>query len=250
MMRSQAVALPNQPLDVAGHLVDRITSGALDLDELASIADGSLSVTNAFTRARIIAERQIAQQFLFDDDAYAKNAPTLRRMGWTPYRISTARGFLQLSLDAIDEFADAHTAALKEATVAGARTLKPVAEKPTKNTIAHTYTAPPIDVQIAREFGMDAADDRAELLIENIQQALDSMPNPKHAYVWARYHGLQDDGTLGDKWTFEGIANSMPNQGPVSREYVEGLYYRASTHVFQRIAVGALNALQVAMDKH
>ena len=80
-------------------------------------------------------------------------------------------------------------------------------------------------------------------------EALQTMPNQRHAYVWAKYHGINDDGTLGDKWTFDGIAKQMPG-GVVTREYVENSYYRACTHVYRTISVAALNRLRVAMSSY
>ena len=237
------------PADYAAEVEARITSGTLTLEQLAGIADEALTIHNALAHARLVAERQIAQQFLFDDDAYTKNAPLLRERGWTRHRITTARKYAQLSLIDIDTYIDAHTRSQKEASVTGARSLNPVTQRDERKSLAQPYTSPPIDIQIAREFGMDAADARAEMLTNSIERALQTMPNPRHAHVWRRYIGIQDDGTLGDKWTFDGIAKTMPDGAVVTREYVEALYYRASTHVFQTIAVDALNHIATRMNE-
>jgi len=229
------------PSNLAEQIVQQITSGTLSLERLAEIADGGLIVQNAFTRVRIIAERQIAQQYLFGDDEYTENIEKLKRRGWTPSRIRSAEKAVQLELPEIDRFIDSHNDSHKEATAAGVRALRPVTPPLEDKGIAQAYSVPPIDVQIAREFGVEAADARAELLAQSVGDALHSMPNQKHAFVWAKYHGINDDGTMGDAWTFEGIAKNMPDQKVVTREYVESLYYRASSHVYQCLARDAWN---------
>lgn len=243
------VTTTTTPAQMADTIVERITSGTLTLHELAEIADGGLTVQNAFARVRVIAERQIAQQYLFDDTEYQHTIETLRTRGWTTARISGARKAAQLALLDIDQYIEAHTDAHKEASAVGVRRLVPVDHREERKSITHTYAAPPVDVEIARELGMHESDARTDLLVDAINEALQTMPNQRHAYVWAKYHGINDDGTLGDKWTFDGIAKQMPG-GVVTREYVENSYYRACTHVYRTISVAALNRLRVAMSSH
>ena len=214
----------------------------MTLDDLAAIADGSLEASNIFTKLRVLAERQVAIQYLFDGDEYKRAAAReqLAERGWSSHRINNAERYTQLSLLDIEKYTTTATIAHKEAHANQLRALAPIPEKPEHKSLAAAYSTPPIDVQIAREFGLEESDTRAELITTSLQGALTQMPNPKHAYVWTKYHGIQDDGTMGERWTFQGIAASMS----VTREYAESLYYRASSQVFQRIATDALNQLR------
>jgi hypothetical protein len=234
--------------EAATELANQITSGTLTLDELADIADASIVAQNAFARARIYAERQIVQQYLFNANEYQQAEGALKKRGWSSSRIGAAKRSAQLSLIQIDEYVAGHTASAKEATAAGARALLPITPKPDRANFATNYTAPPVDVAIAQQWGMQADDDYAELIAASIAHALhQDITNPRHAYVWAKYHGLQDDGTVGERWTFEGIASQMT---PVcTREYVESLYYRAHSAVCQRMSRDLLNALRLMLSK-
>ena len=90
---------------------------------------------------------------------------------------------------------------------------------------------------------METDDELAQIIVDAIQKALNELDNPRHAFVWARRTGIKDDGTIGDSWTYAGIAAEMG----VSREVVESLYYRASHHVRGALAADALNRLQAYM---
>lgn len=129
----------------------------------------------------------------------------------------------------------------KELTQTGALKLAPVSEKREQHSNAQVeYATPGIDIGIAREFGMEIDDALAELFSASIAKGIENLSNPKHGYVWTRYHGITNDG-MGERWTFEGIAKTMN----CTREYVESLYYRASHHVLQQLCVDLRNQLRI-----
>lgn len=127
-----------------------------------------------------------------------------------------------------------------EITQRDALKLAPTASREERANIADTYAAPPVDIEIARQFGLDTNDELAELLTRSINAALTTMPNPRHVFVWCKYTGISDDGKLGDSWTFDGIAKQMGT----TREYVESLFYRASHHVRGRLFLDTFTALK------
>jgi hypothetical protein len=158
-------------------------------------------------------------------------------------RSSRAQKLAKIPDTAFGDYLATTMAAEKEITQVGALKLVATTPREDRRNNADAYSAPPIDVEIARMFGLEASDQRADLLVAAITRALGAMDNPRHAYVWARYHGIGDDGTIGESWTFAGIAATMGT----SREYVETLYYKASHHVRGQIALMALNRIAVLM---
>lgn len=236
-MSTDLATIPASAADSLNQLAAQIGSGTLTLDELADISDKALLAQNLATRAVILAERQIAQQYLFDAETYEENVEALKARGWTRDRFKRAQCWDQLTLPQIEEHITVSVANGKEATTTSARKLLPTTPRPAPSNLAHTYTAPPIDVQIARDLGLELSDHLAEVVTGSIQHALKTMKNPKHAEVWAKYHGIQDDGTIGEQWTFDGIAKQRGN----SREYVESLYYRASHHVRGQLVIDLLD---------
>lgn len=177
----------------------------------------------------------------------AKETPPneLRRAGVTQYRKQIAEKLAGVPWHEIEAQAARHLAQGKELTTKSSTKLLPAPPRIPKGGAWDTYTAPPIDVALARELGMDEADERAQAMIESIQTALAEMENPRHAYVWAKYHGIDDDGKVGEGWSTTAIGEQLGN----SREYIDGLYYRASHHVRGSMLLAALNGWATAMVK-
>lgn len=231
------VLQPKETIDAAAQLAARITSGTMSLDELAQIAETSLAAQNSLARVRVYAERQIAQQYLlFDGDEYVRSDAVMRlsERGWSKQRIEQAQRFAQLNLLEIDDACAAHTAGGRETTALSMKQLLPVQVRETPAHSAEIYTSPPVDIAISRAFGVDEDDHRAQQLATSISNALSGMENPRHARIWATYHGVKDDGTLGESFTFAGIAQLMGREAgkSITREYVESCYYRAAAHVY------------------
>lgn len=97
-----------------------------------------------------------------------------------------------------------------------------------------TFATPPIDVQIARTIDAHITQWEAELLAASVHQALEHLDNRTHAYIWARYIGIDPiTGELGESCTFPQIATELgqlTGKKP-TREYVSACYYRASHHI-------------------
>jgi hypothetical protein len=252
MTRSQAVALPDQSAQQAlSRIVEAFTAieQAETPGEAASIADQArilaaaaraadlgLEAQNSAAHLRLAAERRLGTLL----EPVITNGVASIPDGISQMRATRARKLARIPIDQWDAFIGHTLDEGKELTQAAALRLAPAGERAERKSIADSYTAPPIDVQLARELGLDVSDEIAEIIVRAISDALNDMENPRHAYVWAKYHGIQDDGTIGDRWVFPGIAAMLGK----SREYTESLYYRASHHVRGRIAVEALNALQ------
>jgi hypothetical protein len=259
MTRSQAVALPDPAnaavaakLNAAYIAIGEASTptAAADIANQSRIlaaavraSDQSLEVQNEAARLRLTAERRLGA-LLLETVVAGRNTDGTQ----LPEGVSRQRSSIAQKLARIDEatwatWIENTLAADQELTQAAAIRMAPVAPREDRKTIADTYAAPSIDVQLAREWGLEASDERAELIVQAVQTGLKTMANTKHAYVWSRYHGLQDDGTIGEAWTFEGIAKTLGT----SRPYVESLYYRASHHIRGAIAVEALNTLSQHM---
>jgi hypothetical protein len=253
MTRSQAVALPDQSAQQTLALVAAaftaieqsetpteaasIADQARILAAAARAADLSLEAQNSAAHLRLAAERRLGSLL----EPIITNGVASIPEGISQMRATRARKLARIPHDQWDAFIDHTLAEGKELTQAAALRLAPAAVRVERKSVADSYTAPPIDVQLARELGLDVSDEIAEIIVGAISEALNDMENPRHAFVWAKYHGINDDGTIGDRWVFPGIAAMLGT----SREYTESLYYRACSHVYSKIAVRALNALQM-----
>lgn len=210
-------------------------------------ADVGLDVQNEAAALRLTAERKLGI-VLVAMDPYASRAGAAKGASILPEGVSRDRSSRAQKLARIadgdwDTYLSNTRSSGREITFTSALKLAPVAPREERKSLADTYTAPPIDIQLAREFGLSTDDELAQIIVDTIQEALETIDNPRHAYVWARRTGIKDDGTIGDTWTFAGIAAQMG----VSREVVESLYYRASHHVRGALAAQALNRLRAYM---
>lgn len=225
--------------DVAAFADDaRILRAAIDA------ADHGIDIRNEAAELHLRAERKLGT--LLEGVVKRGNRHTGSTIpeGINQQRAHRARQLASVPGDAFDEFIAHNKQNRREISQRGALQLLPRTQREDRSNIAAVYTAPPVDTEIARAIGLEASDDRAQLIVDAINEALATMDNPRHAFVWAKHHGINDDGTLGESWTYAGIAQAMG----VSREYVENLYYRASHHVRGYIAVAALD--RVAMIQH
>lgn len=257
MTRSQAVALPSpsahalEQLSVAFQLIEAVDTvdGALSLsNQIQALAAAvraanlSLDAQNEAARLRLTAERKLGE-LLISTDPHGSNRHTGAVLpdGVNKSRSSRAQKLARIPLGEWDSWISNTLSAGKELTHAGALRIAPVTPREERKAIADAYAAPPIDVSLAREWGLTASDDRAELLTTAIREALRELTksNPRYAYVWAKYHGIGDDGTIGESWTFDAIAGV----NGWSREYVGSLYYRASHHVRGKIVAVAFAEL-------
>jgi len=229
--------------------VATVEDAATLANQAAAIADVlkranlGLHVQNEATALRLHAERKLGELLTADNLTRGPGGPALADYGITKNRSSQAQKLARIPTPDFDTYISNTQSAGKELTHASALRLLPTTIKPERKSIADAYTAPPIDVGIARAFGLEASDIRADLIADSVQNALVRLENPRHAYVWAKYHGIQDNGTIGDAWTFAGIAAT----NGWTREYAEGLYYRASHHIRGQIAVDTLNQLSILM---
>jgi len=256
MTRSQAVTLPMTTATLAERLgmAYALVEGADTVPDILTIANQSralaaavraanigLEAQNEAARLRLTAERKLGRLLTNTDTNANQHAGEGLPEGISRSRSSRAQKLAAISDSEWESWTANTLAAEKELTYSAALRIAPVRPREERKAIADTYAAPPIDVTLARELGLGAADDRADLLTAAIHEALTELTqsNPRHAYVWAKYHGIGEDGTLGDSWTFDAIA--MVNGW--SREYVGSLYYRASHHVRGKIVAAAFAEL-------
>lgn len=214
----------------------------------ARAANLGLMAQNETAALRLHAERRLGE--LLKDAIHHGGAhrwhdiPTLADLGISKHRSRNAQRLADIGQNEFSEYLANTMASEKEVTQTSALKLLPRTPRPERTNIAEQYAAPPVDAAIAAEYGLEAADDLAEMIAASIQRALTALPNPRHAYVWAKYHGVQDDGTIGESWSFDGIAKQMGT----SREYVEGLYYRASHAIQRSMYVDLLDALKLVTN--
>lgn len=145
----------------------------------------------------------------------------------------------------IQDYAASMMVKAKEITQSGV--LKLASKEPQKqnhSTEVPEYTAPGIDIQMARDFGLEVGDTLVALVLDSLNNALLELENPKHAYAWTKYHGIKETGELGEQWSFEGIGAKLG----ATREYAESLYYRASSHLYKRMYIDALNQIRALLD--
>lgn len=249
MIGKQVAALPTPPSDLLQRLntayelleaastpedVAGLATQASAIHAALKAANLSLEAQNHAARLHLEAERKLGTILKHRDDYHT-----------LPEGVSKDRSHRSQKLASIpqDVWGDWITSTLltgRELTRASAYKLAPQTKRETGAT--HIPQAvPPIDQALARLWGLDASDQRLTLLTSTIKQALATLEakNPRHSHVWRRYHGINDDGTLGAEWTFDAIAS----QHNWSRPYVESLYYRASHHIRGHIALTTLNQL-------
>lgn len=241
------------PVDRLRAVVDQITTleDARDLRDRAEAlrvyarqAGLGLQAQNECAAVKLRAERRageiLAKSLTLGRKRSHDATVSLDELGITKSASSRWQRMASVSENVFEQWLADTFAAGKEITQQAAIKLAPTSPREERANIANQYVAPPIDVEIAREFGMEVSDELAELIARSIRTALRRMENPRHAYVWARYHGINDDGTLGDAWAFDGISKQMGT----SREYIEGLYYRASHHVRGQLVIDLLSYLR------
>ena len=210
------------------------------LREAVRASDSSLEVQNQAAQLRLTAERKLGELLSDTVRQGVKSLPD----GINATRSHRAQRLAQIPADDWSTYIHRSGSEGTEITYTGMLRLAPRQPRTETKSLADTYVAPPIDVQLARELGLEVSEHVAEVIVSAIQEGLRSMTNPKQAFVWAKYHGIQDDGTIGDAWVFAQIAARMGN---VTREYAENLYYRASHHIRGAIAIAALNELHDQM---
>lgn len=219
----------------AAHLADQ----AKFLDAAVRAANMGLEAQNEAAKLRLTAERRLGQLL-------AERPELVLPEGVSRNRSSRAQKLALIQADAWEQWIANTLDNGNELTHAAALRVAPVTPREERKGIADAYAAPSIDVAIAREWGLADADERTEILLGALEDALATLQNPRHTFVWAKYHGIQDDGTVGESWTFDGIAQQLG----WTRPYVESLYYRASHHIRGVIAVRAFQALGLQMAAH
>lgn len=172
----------------------------------------------------------------------------INELGITRYEAQKWSRLALIEEDEFEEYLAATIAKGKEVTLTNALKLAPKQQRAKQTNLfgAHDWAVPSIDIQIAIELGYDVGDGIAELILASIENALvqlseESESKKLQAMIWARCHGINDDGTLGEKWTLAKIAALIGH----TREYVGALYYRGGYEVRGHIAISALNALKI-----
>lgn len=157
--------------------------------------------------------------------------------GVTADQSSRAQRLARIPDDELDAYIDNARTRNKPISLAGAMKLAPRKKPQARTSQAHAYAAPPIDVELARAYGLDAADARADIIDAALHTALRSLKNPKHRTVWMLAHGVHEDGSMGEPWTTSRIA---AHHG-VSDPYVARLLSDASVHILEHLLVTAMD---------
>lgn len=125
--------------------------------------------------------------------------------------------------------------------------------KPRTTISAIEFAAPSITEEIALSVAGEQGEELAELIAASLEVGLHELVEQdriRQAFIWSKYHGISTDGEQGQRWSFAGISQMVPNANgnPVSREYVEHQYYRAHAWMMARVASDALHHLRIAVS--
>ncbi len=204
-----------------------------------------LQAQNQAAALRLRAERRLGQ--ILAETVSSGNRYTGSSLpdGVSKNLSSKAQKLARIPDDEFTEYLATTMAAEKEVTQSGALKLVASEPRPDSRNVADEYVVPAVDAQIAEAWDIDASDRRAQIMANAISTALRTMENPRHAYVWAKYHGIEDDGSIGPSVKYGGIAASMGT----TREYVETLYYKASHFVRGHIALAFMLECGRLMDE-
>jgi len=233
----------------------KLSSDILDRILLVAKQDGySLQMQNMLALKRIDVQREggvLLKEIAANADVQSRTtdgkfeSETYLPDGLSRQEAHRWRKLAEIPDGDIAEFAESMMIRGKEITQSSVLKLAAKENKNDKNSGFEPprYAAPGIDTQLAREFGLEASDAIAGVILMSVNNALISMDNPRHSYVWTRYHGISDTGEMGAQWSYEGIGAKMGT----SREYVEGLYYRASHRVLLHVILDLVNQIRILL---
>jgi hypothetical protein len=233
---------------------EQVVRGECTLDTLAQLADDGLRLQNQSARLRVLAERQIADQYLADPHQGETHRTHLIERGWSRYRLQKAERFVQLNLAELDDYFADHVATGREGTRDGALKLLPSGGRAESKQLRafDNYVAPSVEAAIARRVSADLSEALWEFVADTINTAIHVPPGTfcegfkwthPHVYVYTMVMGIKDDGTLGDQWTFESIATKMG----CTPQHVRNLWFQAKSWVGvpSRMCQSSLSALEI-----
>lgn len=138
--------------------------------------------------------------------------------------------------DVFESFIANTIAAGRELTMSAALKLAPVQRREASRSTTALYTAPPVDVQLARVLGMQASDARTDWLERELRRALAAIENPKHRRAWMLANGITDDGEVVEPWPISKVAAHMG----VSNRYAGDLYLRGYVPILEALLRASL----------
>ena len=208
----------------------------------------SFQVQNEIAARGLEAERkfgEILSTVLRSGNNHVTRTATLKQIGIDRMQSSRYQKLARIPALEFDTYIANTMASGREVTRKGALSLLTTTQKvATTPRALETFEIPAIDRQIAQEFGLEVGEALADLIVDSINNALHMMDNKRYQFAWLKRHGINDDGTLGESWTFERIGAMLG----YTREYAENLYFRASHQVRGMIAVNALNQVMILLD--
>lgn len=156
------------------------------------------------------------------------------------------RNLSRINKDELEQYIANSYARNDEITRAAALRLRNNTQKKVVNQIH--FVAPSVTEEVAQNITDGVTEALFEFTSAAITSALQWMTEARRerqALIWAKYWGINDDGTQGDRWTFARIALLVPNaQGQLTtREYIEQQYYRADSAIIRRCYRDALLTL-------
>lgn len=177
--------------------------------------------------------------------------PTFADLGVKPQYGNKLRKLANIPADLFEKYLENAYVRGDEITRSEALRLHPV--KPREQVHAFEFVAPSIPEEIAHRVAGTQGEELAELIAASIEGALKRMVDSnqsRQAFIWAKRHGVDANGEVGDTWPFAGIAKMVPNEKgePSTREYVEAQYYRAHSSVMAQLASDALQHLHIAVQ--
>lgn len=193
---------------------------------------------------RIQAERKLGELLNETIQQGRWNDITLADYGITKIQSARAKKIASIPQSMLDEWFNDSKLGGKDVSLASVVKLVPrVLNQKPKSNIQNLYTSPPVDVQLGRELAERVGEDIADIINDAISKCLQTMPNQKQAYVWMRYHGINEQGEQTEPWTFPTIAATL---GGTTREYIENQYYRASSLIMERVVARLVLELKQA----
>lgn len=257
-MSKQVVTIPTPPNAIELHKIEQQIEQISSVTEAVNATKYTAAITAAVNAAqassdlqtqavinRIKAERKLGELLHQQMPTQSRwNELKLDDIGITKNQSARAKKLASIPEDTLSEYLNEARLHGKDISLASALKLaaRPASKKP-KNNIHNLYASPPVDVQLGRELLERVGEDIADIINQTISQTLHTMPNKKQAYVWMRYHGINEHGEQDERWTFPRIAATM---GGSTREYIENLYYRASSHIMEKVVARLVTELKQA----
>lgn len=225
----QAISLTDNPAEMA-----TISNYTKALFEATKASDATRDMRDRAAILRLKAETKLGR-LLQIAVGRGPSGVNLEEIGITRKRSSIAQKLASISDQELEQFIARQINHNRPVTINGALKLLPPKEKQPTHNIKQVYSVPPVDIEIVREMFHGIGEELITLLLKQLNEALQNISNTRFARVWLLRHGIDENGVYDKEMSFPQIAARLGT----SREYVENLYYRASSEIYQSLAMDA-----------